>query len=96
MVAGVVKGYCVSTNGRLTVNEFITGWIDQNVRSHPIPSDIGHAMSELAEQCLAAAAVVGISGADIESATGHQASDLILGIFLARWNPASGSGGSAS
>jgi hypothetical protein len=74
---------------------FITDWIDRNVRSHPFPDDLHAALSELVEQCLSAAVVAGISPEEIESATGCKAVDLIRATFLARWNPAVGDGGSA-
>ena len=77
-----------------TIN-FLTKWIDWNVRSHPFPDDVNAAISDLVDQCLAAATASGISADDIERETGCKASDLIVATFLARWNPASGHGGSA-
>ena len=74
---------------------FITDWIDRNVRSHPFPDDLNAAISELVEQCLSAASEAGISAEDIESAVGCKALELIRAAFLARWNPAVGAGGSA-
>jgi hypothetical protein len=69
--------------------------MDLNVRSHPFPDDLNSALSELVGECMAAATASGISADDIERETGCQASDLIVATFLARWNPASGHGGSA-
>ena len=85
----------VSFSGENRELDFIADWIDRNVRSHPFPEDMNAAISELVEQCLSAAMVAGISAEDIESAAGCKAADLILATFLARWNPASGHGGSA-
>ena len=85
----------VSFSGENRELNFITNWIDQNVWSHPFPEDLNAALSELVKQCLSAAMAAGISAEDIESATGCKAGDLILATFLARWNPASGHGGSA-
>ena len=81
--------------GQLTVVEFITEWIDLNVRSHPFPQDVNAAIEHLAEQCLNAAKFAGFTDEDIEGATGGKAVDLIVATFLARWNPAVGEGGSA-
>ena len=75
--------------------DFIAEWIDLHVRSHPFPGDVNVAISELIQQCMAAAANSGISADDIVRETGCDASDLITATFLARWNPASGHGGSA-
>jgi hypothetical protein len=75
--------------------QFMTDWIDINVRPHPFPEDLGFAITQLVEQCISAALVVGISAADIEAETGCHPADLILSAFLARWNPNSGHGGSA-
>ena len=85
----------VSFSGENRELNFITDWVDQNVRPHPFPEDMNAAISELVEQCLGAAMAAGISAEDIESQTGCKAEDLILATFLARWNPASGHGGSA-
>ena len=74
---------------------FITDWIDRNVRSHPFPDDLNAAISEMVEQCLSAAMVAGIAAEDIKRAAGCKAVDLIRAAFLARWNPAVGDGGSA-
>jgi hypothetical protein len=78
-----------------TVVEFITEWIDLNVRSHPFPEDVSGAIQALAQQCLNAATVAGFSADDIERETGCKAIDLIAATFLTRWNPTSGHGGSA-
>jgi hypothetical protein len=75
--------------------DFIANWMDVNVQPHPFPDDVNAAISELAQQCLAAAAACGISAEDIERETGFNAPNLIAATFLARWNPASGHGGSA-
>jgi len=85
----------LASGERPAVIDFITEWIDLNVRSHPFPGDINAAILELVQQCIGAAANAGISVDDIEQETGRNASDLITATFLARWNPASGHGGSA-
>jgi hypothetical protein len=80
---------------RPTARAFVTEWIDLHVLPHPFPDDLGSAIAGLVEQCIAEAAVLGISAADIADETGYDVTGLILAAFLLRWNPETGDGGFA-
>jgi hypothetical protein len=74
---------------------FVADWIVCNVRPQAFFPDVARGIANHVEQCLHAAEVKGISGHDIEIATGYHPTELIVAAYLARWNPAAGQGGSA-
>jgi hypothetical protein len=74
---------------------FVADWIDCNVHPQAFFPDVAREIANHVEQCLHAAEARGISWQDIEAATGHHPTELIVAAYLARWSPAAGQGGSA-
>ena len=85
----------IAAREQTVVRWFIVNWIDSNVHPHPLRDNLGMGIAALVEQWTSAARSVGISPADVEAETGYDPADLILTVFLARWNPKCGEGGSA-
>src|SRR5215218_5966802 len=57
--------------------DFMEKWLAHNISAHPTPEDLATALKALTHNCLDAAALAGISAAEIELATGLLAADHI-------------------
>jgi hypothetical protein len=57
--------------------DFMEKWLAHNIAAHPAPEDLATAVKALTHNCLDAAALAGISAAQIELATGSLAADHI-------------------
>jgi hypothetical protein len=57
--------------------DFMEKWLAHNISAHPAPEDLATAVKALTHNCLDAAALAGISAAEIELTTGSLAADHI-------------------
>jgi hypothetical protein len=57
--------------------DFMEKWLAHNIAAHPAPQDLATVVKALTHNCLNAAALAGISAAEIELKTGSLAADLI-------------------
>ena len=57
--------------------DFMEKWLAHNIAAHPAPEDLATAVNALTHNCLDAAALAGISAAQIELTTGALAADHI-------------------
>jgi hypothetical protein len=64
-------------NQKADAADFMAKWLAQNIAAHPVPQDLVTVVRALTHNCLNAAALAGISAAEIELSTGLLAADHI-------------------
>jgi hypothetical protein len=67
----------MKSNRKPDAGDFMEKWLAHNITAHPAPEDLATAIKALTHNCLDAAAIAGISAAEIELRTGALAADLI-------------------
>jgi hypothetical protein len=67
----------MNTNQKLDAADFMEKWLAHNIAAHPVPQDLVTVVKALTHNCLNAAALAGISAAEIELRTGLLAADHI-------------------
>ena len=67
----------MTPNQKPDAADFMEKWLAHNIAAHPVPQDLVTAVRALTCNCLNAAAMAGISAAEIELRTGMLAADHI-------------------
>ena len=67
----------MNKNRKRDAADFMQKWLANNISAHPVPQDLVTVVRALTHNCLDAAALAGISAAEIELRTGLLAADHI-------------------